>query len=86
MSESNGVVNDTEKLVTKLNSEWIITLLLSFFLWILWVHRFYNWKIWTWILMILTLWWLGIWATIDFIFILVWKFKKKDWTIIPIKV
>lgn len=68
-----------------INKEWIITLVLWFFLWIIWAHRFYNWKIWTWILMLLTLGWLWIWALIDGIIIIVGNFKAKDWTVISIK-
>lgn len=82
---SNTIVSDNENTPKELNTEWIITLLLCLFIWVFWVHRFYNWKIWTWLLMIFTLGWLWIWATIDLIFIVVWRFKDKDWNIIPIK-
>ena len=70
----------------ELNKEYIITLLLCFFLWVLWVHRFYNWKVWTWLLMLFTFWWLWIWAFVDLIIEAVWNFKHKDGTLISIKI
>ncbi len=74
--------NTTEK---KFNQDWVMTMVLWFLLWALGIHRFYNGKIWTWILMILTLWGLWIWWLIDGIFLIMWKFTKKDWTIITVK-
>ena len=71
---------------TKLNDEWLITLLLCFFLGILGVHRFYNGKIGTGILMIVTIGGLGFWVTFDFIMIAFGKFSKKDGTLIPMHV
>lgn len=68
----------------EINTDWVITVLFWFFLWGLWVHRFYNWKIWTWILMIITLGWLWIWWLVDWIIIVLWKFEKKDGTVITI--
>jgi len=68
------------------NSDWIVTVLLWFFLGMLWVHRFYNWKIWTGILMIFTLWGLWIWWLIDGIIIVLWKFEKKDGSILTVKI
>lgn len=50
------------------------------------VHRFYNGKTGTGILMILTLEGFGIWATIDIIMILFGKFTKKDGTLIPVRI
>ncbi len=70
----------------EINKEWVITLILCFFLGCLWVHRFYNWKIWTWILMLVTFWWLWIWAFVDFIIVAMWNFKHKDGTIITMKI
>ena len=71
---------------TTINTTWVITLLLCFFLWFLWIHRFYNWKIGTWILMIITLGWLWIWTFIDFIIILLGKFTDAENKFIKIKV
>ncbi len=75
-------MENTEK---EFNKEWILTSLLWFFLGALWVHRFYNGKIGTWILMILTFGGLWIWWLIDWIFLVMEKFTTKDWTIITIK-
>jgi TM2 domain-containing membrane protein YozV len=55
------------------------TLLLCFFLGMFWIHRFYVWKIGTGIVMLLTLWGLGIWSMIDFIMIAVGSFTDKEW-------
>jgi len=70
----------------KINIEWIITLLFCFFLGVFGVHRFYNGKIGTGLLMLFTLGGFGIWATIDFILILVGVFEKKDGTKISIRI
>lgn len=66
----------------EINKEWIITVLLWFFLWYFWVHRFYNWKIWTGLLMLFTFGWFWIWWLVDWIIILVWNFRHKDGTLI----
>ena len=52
--------------------------LLCFFFGIIGVHRFYVGKIGTGILQIITLGGLGIWALIDFIFIIVGSFRDKE--------
>lgn len=52
--------------------------LLSFFLGIFGAHRFYVGKIGTGILQVVTLGGLGIWAFIDFIMIIIGKFKDKE--------
>ena len=57
---------------------WIVTLLLSFFVGVLGVHRFYVGKIGTGILMLITLGGFGVWALIDFIMIAVGKFTDKQ--------
>ena len=61
------------------NSEksFVITLILCILLGGLGIHRFYVGKIWTGILMLLTLGGLGIWELIDIIVIAVQKFKDK---------
>ncbi len=68
-----------------LNKDWLITIVLWFFLWVFWAHRFYNWKIGTGFLMLFTLGWLWIWALIDWIIIIFWGFKNADGTAISIK-
>ena len=72
--------------VMKLNPEWLITLALCFFLGMLGVHRFYNGKIGTGILMIVTFGGLGIWAFIDFIIVLFGKFTHKNGTVISVRI
>ena len=62
----------------KNNSEWILVMLLCFFLGSFGVHRFYTGKIVTGILMLLTLGGCGIWALIDLIMILVGSFTDSD--------
>lgn len=80
-NKTDAVINDL-----RINPEWMITVLLCFFLGVIGVHRFYNGKIGTGILMIITLGGLGIWTTIDFIMILFGKFTHKDGTMIPVRV
>lgn len=60
------------------NKKILPAFLLCFFLGILGAHRFYVEKIGTAILMIVTLGGLGIWALIDFIVIIIGKFKDKQ--------
>ena len=57
---------------------YIVMILLCFFLGSLGIHRFYVGKIGTGILMIITLGGLGIWTLIDFIMIIIGKFKDKE--------
>ena len=61
------------------NSEksFVATLILCILLGWLGVHRFYVGKIWTGILMLLTLGGLGIWQLVDLIVIAVQKFKDS---------
>ena len=61
------------------NSEksFVITLILCILLGGLGIHRFYVGKIWTGILMLLTLGGLGIWELIDTIMIAMQKFKDN---------
>jgi TM2 domain-containing membrane protein YozV len=71
---------------TKLNPEWIITTILVIFFGYFGVHRFYNGKIGTGILMIITVGGLGIWVLIDFIMILLSKFKDSQNKYIKIEI
>ncbi|MEM7175415.1 MAG: TM2 domain-containing protein [Chlamydiota bacterium] len=58
--------------------KYLATLLLSFFLGQLGVHRFYNKKIGTGLLMLLTVGGFGIWWLIDLILVAVGQFKDKN--------
>ena len=58
--------------------DWLVALLLCFFIGIIGAHRFYVGKIGTGVLMVFTLGGLGIWTYIDLILIIVGKFKNKD--------
>lgn len=86
--QNPSVENKTDAILSdlRLNNEWLITLLLCFFLGCLGVHRFYNGKIGTGILMIVTLGGLGIWTMIDLIMVLFGKFTKKDGSLIPVRI
>lgn len=82
-------INKTEATATnnlQINPEWVITLLFVIFFGVIGVHRFYNRKIGTGILMILTLGGFGIWSLIDLIMILVGRFTDKDGNVIPIRI
>lgn len=71
--------NNIQPVMNKtINADWVITLLFAFFLGMLGVHRFYNGKIGTGILMIFTLGGFGIWTLIDLILIALGKFKNKQ--------
>jgi TM2 domain-containing membrane protein YozV len=50
----------------------------AYFFWVNGVHRFYLGKIGTGLLMLFTLGGLGIWTTIDFIFVVTGNMKDKD--------
>ncbi len=67
-----------------MNSEknWMVTLLLCFFLGYLGAHRFYAGKMGTGILMLVTCGGCGIWTLIDFVMILMKKFTDKDGNVI----
>ncbi len=60
------------------NNKWLATLLLCIFLGEFGVHRFYNGKIGTGILQLITLGGCGIWALIDLIMIITGNFTDKD--------
>jgi TM2 domain-containing membrane protein YozV len=58
--------------------DWLVTLLLCFFLGYLGAHRFYAGKIGTGILQLITAGGCGVWAIIDLIFILTGKFTDNN--------
>lgn len=62
---------------------WLVTLLLCWFLGVYGAHRFYAGKIGSGVLQLLTLGGLGIWTLIDLIMIIVGSFKDNDG--LPIK-
>lgn len=71
---------ENQNVQTEQKSEkgYVPMILLCFFLGGLGVHRFYAGKIGTGILMLLTLGGLGIWTLIDFVLIVIGKFKDSD--------
>lgn len=62
--------------------DWLVTLLLCFFLGYLGAHRFYTGKIGTGILQLVTFGGCGIWTIIDLIMILVGKFSDSNGNLI----
>lgn len=58
--------------------DWLVCILLCFFLGYLGFHRFYVGKVGTGILQILTFGGLGIWVLIDFIKILLGRFRDSE--------
>ncbi len=69
--------NNSKGKTGDVNTDWLITLLLCFFVGALGVHRFYHGKIGTGVLMLVTLGCFGIWTLIDLIMIIVGKFTDK---------
>mgnify|MGYP000196688960 FL=1 len=59
-------------------NQWIVVLLLAFFLGIIGAHRFYVGKNGTAVLMILTLGGFGLWLLYDLIIIITGNFKTKE--------
>ena len=70
--ESKEVAVDDEP------KEWLVTLLLSFFLGFLGIHRFYTGKTGSGVAMLLTFGGCGIWSFIDFIMILMGKYTDSQ--------
>ena len=69
---------------TKTNSiDWLALFLLTFFVGVLGVHRFYVGKIGTGVLMLITLGGLGVWFLVDLILVVTGQFTNKDGEKIP---
>ena len=69
---------------TKTNSiDWLALFLLTFFVGVLGVHRFYVRKIGTGVLMLITLGGLGVWFLVDLILVVTGQFTNKDGQKIP---
>ena len=64
--------------ISSSQQDWLVALLLCFFIGVIGAHRFYVGKIGTGLLMVFTLGGLGIWTFIDLVLIIVGKFKNKD--------
>ena len=73
INESHNEQNNQKE-----RTEWLIVLLLCFFLGFLGIHRFYVGKTGTGIVQLLTCGGCGIWALIDFIMILVGSFTDAN--------
>lgn len=87
---------------SQINTQWLIYLIVWFFFWAFWIHRFVAWKIGSgiWMLALQVIWWLTvvfliwflflwaawIWWLVDGIIILMGKFKEKNGEVIEIKV
>ncbi len=69
---------------TKTNSiDWLALFLLTFFVGVLGVHRFYVGKIGTGVLMLITLGGLGVWFLVDLLLVVTGQFTNKDGQKIP---
>ena len=76
-----GIETDVKK-NSNSDNEWSTVLLLSFFLGVFGVHRFYTGHTGTGIAMLLTFGGCGIWSLYDFIMIILGKFKDSNGNII----
>ena len=63
---------------TTSTTDWLTLFLLTFFVGVLGVHRFYVGKIGTGFLMLLTLGGLGVWFLVDLILVVTGQFTNKD--------
>ncbi len=69
---------------TKTNStDWLALFLLTFFVGVLGVHRFYVGKIGTGVLMLITLGGFGVWFLVDLILVVTGQFTNKEGQKIP---
>ena len=73
---NNGLPNRQTGPVS--DRDWIVTVLLAFFLGVFGVHRFYTGNIGIGVVQLLTLGGCGIWALIDFILILVGSYTDAE--------
>ena len=73
------------KMENKSSKDWLVTLLLAWFLGYFGAHRFYAGKIGTGVLQLVTLGGCGIWYIIDLIMILVGKFTDSEGNVITNK-
>ena len=65
------------------SSDWLTLFLLTFFVGVLGVHRFYTGKIGTGFLMLVTLGGFGVWLLVDLILVVTGQFTNKDGQKIP---
>ena len=68
---------------TTSTTDWLTLFLLTFFVGVLGVHRFYVGKIGTGFLMLLTLGGIGVWFLVDLILVVTGQFTNKDGQKIP---
>jgi len=68
---------------TTSTTDWLTLFLLTFFVGVLGVHRFYVGKIGTGFLMLLTLGGLGVWFLVDLLLVVTGQFTNKDGQKIP---
>ena len=68
---------------TTSTTDWLTLFLLTFFVGVLGVHRFYVGKLGTGFLMLLTLGGLGVWFLVDLILVVTGQFTNKDGQKIP---
>ena len=68
---------------TTSTTDWLTLFLLTFFVGVLGVHRFYVGKIGTGFLMLITLGGLGVWFLVDLILVVTGQFTNKDGEKIP---
>ena len=69
--------------ITTSTTDWLTLFLLTFFVGVLGVHRFYVGKIGTGFLMLLTLGGLGVWFLVDLILVVTRQFTNKEGQKIP---
>lgn len=77
IEHENEVVELNEQIIVEDEGNYNVTLLLAYFLGLLGIHRFYNKKYGTGVLMLLTFGGLGFWYIFDVIMIISGRFKNK---------